>query len=354
MLSLTQVMALLITNYDWRITLRVMGALVLAVGLPCVLTYTFPSDHYGNSKTKNRYCKVITKQDDYAIDRIGEPMPDDLEKSPINGLRHNPSKMNRECNSKLIPGSLPAYRVVDGLGENGESLLLDEEQRADDTTVMENSVDDRSLISDACSEDKPAVEKAENALLDDERYYHQLTMNCDVSSQTPCDESSNGDASIDVLDSEEKVFTVDQSRDIQQAWQSDDCSPATAARRYPINNDKELANLDELNILTSEKPLEDLQDPGMLRKIGRALTFPELWMISVATILNGIGDCFYYVNAVRNESKTHIPIHPFTVKAAIFICALTLRYQCFQMRVYCCVTTCAVRSHHMGAILIYE
>ena len=237
-------------------------------------------------------------------------MPDDLEKCLLNGLLHNPSKMNRECNSKVYTGSLPANIVVDGLGENGESLLLDEEQRADDTMVMEKSVDDRSLISDACSEDKPAVEKADNALLDDERYYHQLTTNCDVSSQTPCDESSNGDASIDVLDSEEKVFTMDQSRGIQQAWQSDDCSPATAARRYPINNDKQLANLEALDILTSEKPLEDLQDPGMLRKIGRALTFPELWMISVATILNGIGDCFYYVNAVRNVGKQNIPIAP--------------------------------------------
>eukprot|EP00057_Strongylocentrotus_purpuratus_P004931 XP_003729789.1 PREDICTED: uncharacterized protein LOC100894070 [Strongylocentrotus purpuratus] len=299
MLALTQVMALLITNYGWRITLRIMGALLLAVGLPCVLTYTLPSDHYGNRKTKNRYCKVITKQDDYAIDRIAEAMPDDLDKCPLIGLRPSPSKMDRECNSKLIPGSLPAYILVDGLGENRESLLLDEEQRADDTTVMEKSVDDRSLISDACSEDKQVVEKAENAKLDDKRYYHQLTSNCDVSYQTPCDESSNGDATVDVLDSEEKVFTMDQSRGTQQAWQSDDCSPANAARRYPINNDKELANLEALGILTSEKPLEDLQDPGMLRKIGRALTFPELWMISLATILNGIGDCFYYVNAIN-------------------------------------------------------
>ncbi|XP_041452826.1 uncharacterized protein LOC121405899 [Lytechinus variegatus] len=279
MLSLTQVMDLTIREFGWRITLRIMGAFLFAVGLPCVLTYTLPVDQQENNR-KNKYCKVIFKPDDTTLSEAVA----DLEKCPLNFPYH--SKMEVESNKIFISGSPPAYRVVDGLGEDTPSWPLGE-QHVD--AITEGSVSDRSV--NVCSDSEPEVEESESP----ENRYHQLTTNCNVSSQTPWSGNESGDGENDTVDA---IRVINTSNGI---WQSDDDSPATIARRYPISNHQRptlSVVVHDGSAFHPEKPLENLPRRGMLRKICTTLTFPEIWMISVATILNGIGDCFYYVNAI--------------------------------------------------------
>ncbi|XP_063971103.1 uncharacterized protein LOC129282396 isoform X2 [Lytechinus pictus] len=282
MLSLTQVMDLTIREFGWRITLRIMGALLFAVGLPCVLTYTLPVDQQEHNR-KSKYCKVIFKPDDTTVDKVSEAVAD-LEKCPLNFPYH--SKMEVESNKMFISGSPPAYRVVDGLGEDTTSWPLGEQHVH---AITEKSVGERNV--DAYSDGEPEVKEPESA----ENRYHQLMTNCNVSSQTPWSESESGDDENDTVDAIRVINTLNG------IWQSDDDSPATIARLYPISNHQGPTLLvvgHAGSAFQPEKPLEDLPKRGMLRKICTTLTFPEIWMISIATILNGIGDCFYYVNAI--------------------------------------------------------
>lgn len=54
----------------------------------------------------------------------------------------------------------------------------------------------------------------------------------------------------------------------------------------------------ELRCEDKTRPVRTASDQSMTRKLLVALTFPELWLISIPTLLNGIGDCFYLVNWV--------------------------------------------------------
>nr|XP_054774767.1 monocarboxylate transporter 13-like [Lytechinus pictus] len=47
------------------------------------------------------------------------------------------------------------------------------------------------------------------------------------------------------------------------------------------------------------KVLGTSSNPNMTRRILVALTLPELWLISISMILNGMGDCFYLVNWIN-------------------------------------------------------
>ena len=42
------------------------------------------------------------------------------------------------------------------------------------------------------------------------------------------------------------------------------------------------------------------EDTSLMQRLREAMTYPELSFISVAVIINGLADCFYYVNMVRH------------------------------------------------------
>lgn len=297
MLAFSQIMALLLRKYGWRITLRVIGALLFTVGLPSVMTYIVPSRLHSNKETENEYCKMVPRDKTSSIDKA----PSHENSRRLLDQSHDSARDASLGDQVQCTSDSKAYRTEEGLGEVVDSLLKDGEIIGDDTEVVAeiSDIGKMPVRGSEYTKDELANPDSEIALLDKTEQSESM-MNYNTPSQT-ASTASKMDPMISAYEFEENINLEDQSvMKTESAFQL----TAMGYNNYD-NGDNNISIFEDGDsVLTrSELAEEDHQDPRMLWKIGRALTFPELWMVAISNLLNGIGDCFYYINVVRKESK---------------------------------------------------
>eukprot|EP00057_Strongylocentrotus_purpuratus_P014251 XP_011668725.1 PREDICTED: monocarboxylate transporter 9 isoform X1 [Strongylocentrotus purpuratus] len=203
LLSFTPLMSFIISRYGWRVLLRIVGPLLLFVGLPCALTFVEPSHPSGDRKHQNGDKNIIYLRNEEEIAEISELMDD----------------------SKMLKNSPKPLSV----NEKSQCSQSGDEKRVARVPVkftrMNNEYDD---INDK-----------------------------------------------DITSSRER-FPTGFEDDLAESGD-------------PCRNG-------EMRWEDKTRPVRTASDQSITRKILVALTFPELWLISISTVLNGIGDCFYLVN----------------------------------------------------------
>lgn len=299
MLAFSQIMALLLRKYGWRITLRVIGALLFIVGFPSVMTYILPSRLHSNKENENEYCKMVPRDKTSSINKA--PLHENSRR--LLDQSHDSARDASLGDQVQCTSDSKAYRTEKGLGEDVESLLKDGAMIGDDTEVVAE-ISDIGNMPGRGSEytgDEPVNPDSEIAFLG-EKEHSESMMNCDAPSQTAFT-ASKVVPMIAANEFEENIIPEDQS--VMKPESAFQLNSMNYNNHDNGDTNKNLSILEDGdNVLTkSELAEEDHQDPRMLWKIGRALTFPELWMVATSNILNGIGDCFYYINVVRKESK---------------------------------------------------
>ncbi|XP_030839794.1 uncharacterized protein LOC105442193 [Strongylocentrotus purpuratus] len=325
MLAFSQIMALLLRKYGWRITLRVMGGLLFTVGLPSVMTYIVPSRLHSNKDNENEDCKMVPR--DKTSSTAKAPLHENSRR--LLDQSHDSARDASIGDQVQCTSDSKAYRTEEGLGEDVDSLLEDGEIISDDTEVVAeiSDIGEMPVRGSEYTEDDLVNPDSEIALLDNKEQSESL-MNFNAPSQT-ASTASKMDPLISAYEFEENIIPEDQSvMKTESAFQLNSLSYNNHDNGDTYKNLSILEDGD--NVMTrSELAEEDHQDPRMLWKIGRALTFPELWMVAISNILNGIGDCFYYINVISYlmsigfEEETGVQFVSFTALSSL-VCKVLL------------------------------
>lgn len=150
-----------------------------------------------------------------------------------------------------------------------------------------------------------ALEDAKNCTCKEEQVYH-------------CDTAAVWTLNVGSLTKLENNTQVEEKKTYHQAKTSSDhrrgscatCTTLNDEQGYPRSFDREIpcegdpclngeSRCDVVKCWETLKPQKGkCSKHGMAWKTLVALTFPELWLLSISTVLNGIGDSFYYVNLV--------------------------------------------------------
>lgn len=150
-----------------------------------------------------------------------------------------------------------------------------------------------------------ALEDAKNCTCKEEQVYH-------------CDTAAVWTPNVGSLTKLENNTQVEEKKTYHQAKTSSDhrrgscatCTTLNDEQGYPRSFDREIpcegdpclngeSRCDVVKCWETLKPQKGkCSKHGMAWKTLVALTFPELWLLSISTVLNGIGDSFYYVNLV--------------------------------------------------------
>ncbi|XP_072176161.1 uncharacterized protein [Diadema setosum] len=116
--------------------------------------------------------------------------------------------------------------------------------------------------------------------------------------------------------------------------------------------------------LESGKAAEDSNDdkPKLWRQIQQALRYPELWTIGLAVTINGLGDCFYYINLVsymvsvgftETQGSSVISVMGVTCFVGKFLLVIGGEWVPFPT-LYLLVIMVAINAGVMAALLVVE
>nr|XP_054758927.1 uncharacterized protein LOC129264978 [Lytechinus pictus] len=271
MLVFSQVMALLITRFGWRVTLRIMAALHFGIGLPSVLTFTVPKCPRSKKENNNTFMK---------LEPTGEASSSDKP------LLHEKSR-EENVNSP--------DKTSDACQGDGRELATDVEVcgrvhgRTEEIRLHDDGVEGCFLTDEQTSGrgSKNSEDSEENPEMDRYALSQSASTTPKIVEMIPTINSSNRNTltqdTWDKMPELQNDYTVTSMVDCNDDCDENEISPFTVK-----NND----GIKTLSELTKD------QDRSMLWRIGKALTFPDLWMASLSYILNGIGSCFFYVNVI--------------------------------------------------------
>ena len=307
-------MSLIIDKYGWRVLLRIMGALLLFVGVPCALLFVDPPQ---------------PAKDYTQLQKQGEKTGDDMDLD---------AKIVRVENaSKEIPKSKSSETKLSV--SNGNCLQRSCEEHAEKTGDLQNSTKVSPTSSPECNNtcsldstrrtlkvsnggyssisNKAQSPKTENEIDRDE----QCVLLEDSSEVGP---KSTNECNNTCSDSETDQSDSLDDRGIKSSIECNSACPSSETKQTVSNTDcclhHELVNgksevvfvqkeeekgKDDEHVNGPEHLQEvasEVRNHSMLRKIGSAFSCPEVWLISTALLLNGIGDCFPYLSLVRTMS----------------------------------------------------
>ncbi|XP_041469417.1 uncharacterized protein LOC121419151 isoform X2 [Lytechinus variegatus] len=264
MLVFSQIMALLITRFGWRVTLRIMAALHFGIGFPSVLTFSVPKHPRSKKENNNTFMKL-------------EPTGDSSSDKPLLHEKsreenvNSPDKASDACqvDSRELATDVEVRRTEERLHDDGveRCFLTDEQTSGRGSKNSEDSEENPELDRNALSRTASTTPKAVEMI--------------------PAINSSNRNTltqdTRDKMTELRNDYTVTSMTDC-----NDDCDEYEISPFTVKDND----GIKALSELTKDK------DRSMLWRIGKALTFPDLWMASLSYILIGIGSCFFYVNVI--------------------------------------------------------